>query len=82
MSKRFYREENNNNNNQRYSQVAHLKDQYRCVTTTLPGFSGEDAGTTNPWGYRFDDVAKRLERTIEAVVNGKPVILVSHDWGW
>lgn len=78
MSERSYRKQTT----QQHWQVAHLKDRYRCVTTSLPGFNGEDAGNTNAWGYTFDDVAKRLERTIEAVADGKPVFLVSHDWGW
>lgn len=59
-------------------QVAHLKDRYRCVTTDLPGFGGED---TSKWGHSFDDIVTRLEKTIEAVGDGKPVFLVAHDWG-
>lgn len=59
-------------------QVAHLKDRYRCVTTDLPGYGREDGPK---WGYSFDEVTTRLEKTIEAVGNGKPVLLVAHDWG-
>lgn len=49
----------------------------------LPGFSADEApDATNKWGYTFQELAKRLERTIEAVGNGKPVYVVAHDWGW
>ncbi|CBN74508.1 short chain dehydrogenase [Ectocarpus siliculosus] len=68
------------------AQVAHLKDRYRCVTTDLPGFSGDEDGdggtaSSSKWGYSFEEVAKRLERTIEDVGKGKPVFVVAHDWG-
>lgn len=55
-----------------------MKDRYRCVTTDLPGFGSGDA---SKWGHSFDDITTRLENTIEAVGNGKPVLLVAHDWG-
>lgn len=55
-----------------------MKDRYRCVTTELPGFGRQDA---SKWGHSFEDITTRLEKTIEAVGNGKPVLLVAHDWG-
>lgn len=61
--------------------MAHLKDRYRCVTTDLPGFSGDDVGSEK-WGYSTEEVVRRLERTVEIVGNGRPVLLVAHDWGW
>ncbi|CAM9191069.1 unnamed protein product [Scytosiphon promiscuus] len=63
-------------------QVAHLKDRFRCVTVDLPGFSADEPpDAARKWGYTFEELAKRLERTIEATGNGKPVYLVAHDWG-
>ena len=55
-----------------------MKDRYRCVTTDLPGFGRQDS---SKWGHSFEDITTRLEKTIEAVGNGKPVLLVAHDWG-
>ena len=62
-------------------QVAHLKDRFRCVTVDLPGYGPDDRGVVK-WGYTTDEVVKRLERTVEKEGNGKPIILVAHDWGW
>ncbi|CAN0018644.1 unnamed protein product, partial [Hapterophycus canaliculatus] len=63
-------------------QVAHLKDRFRCVTVDLPGFSSDaNHEVVSKWGYSFEELAKRLERTIDAVGDGKPVYLVTHDWG-
>eukprot|EP00904_Undaria_pinnatifida_P004311 jgi/Undpi1/13881/HiC_scaffold_9.g03532.m1 len=62
-------------------QVAHLKDRFRCVTTDLPGFSGDDT-RAEKWGYSTEEVVKRIERTCEAVGNGEPIVLVAHDFGW
>ncbi|CAB1119295.1 unnamed protein product [Ectocarpus sp. CCAP 1310/34] len=62
------------------SQVTHLKDRFRCVTTDLPGFSGDDA-RVEKWGYSTEEVVKRIERTAERVGNGQPIILVAHDFG-
>lgn len=62
-------------------QVDHLKDRFRCVTTDLPGFGGDDANADR-WGYSVDECVRRLERTVEAEGNGKPIFLVTHDWGW
>lgn len=59
-----------------------MKDRFRCVTTDLPGFSGGDDGHAEKWGYSTEEVIKRIERTIEVVGNGKPVVLVAHDFGW
>lgn len=61
--------------------VAQLKKCYRCVLVDLPGFSMEDMGKAK-WGYTTDEVVRFLERTVEAVGNGKPVVVVAHDWGW
>ena len=64
-----------------FPQVAHLKGRFRCVTTDLPGFSRHDVNEYR-WGYTIDEVVKRLEKTVEAVGNGQPVVIVAHDWGW
>lgn len=57
-----------------------MKDRFRCVTTDLPGFSGDDA-RAEKWGYSTEEVVKRIERTVERVGNGQPIILVAHDFG-
>lgn len=51
------------------------------MTVDLPGFGRDDRGAER-WGYSGDEVVDRLERTIEATADGRPVILVAHDWGW
>lgn len=58
-----------------------MKDRFRCVTTDLPGFSGDDA-RTEKWGYSTEEVVRRIERTVESVGSGHPIILVAHDFGW
>ena len=57
-----------------------MKDRFRCVTTDLPGFSGDDAHAEK-WGYSTEEVVKRIESTVERVGNGQPVILIAHDFG-
>lgn len=55
--------------------VATLKDRYRCVRFTLPGFdAGKDA-------YTLDELLAFLGEVIERVSPGKKVILLLHDWG-
>ena len=58
------------------AQVAALKDRYRCVRFTLPGF---DAGPKR--AYPFEDLMETLERVVEQARGGGRVILLLHDWG-
>lgn len=50
--------------------VAALKDRYRCVRFTLPGFD-------RPGVYSLDE----LLAAVEGVVSGGRVTLLLHDWG-
>ena len=55
--------------------VAVLKDRYRCIRFTLPGFTdGKDR-------YTFDELMAFLLEVIERTSPGKKVILCLHDWG-
>ena len=57
------------------STVEVLKDRYRCVRFTLPGFvAGKDA-------YTLDELLAFLAEVVERVSPGKKVILLLHDWG-
>ena len=52
-----------------------LKDRYRCVRFTLPGFvAGKDA-------YTLGELLAFLAEVVERVSPGKKVILLLHDWG-
>jgi pimeloyl-ACP methyl ester carboxylesterase len=59
------------------SQVDALKDRYRCVRFTLPGFdlSGPKRA------YPFDEVLETIRCVVEQVCPGKRVALLLHDWG-
>lgn len=58
--------------------IAHLRDRYRCITTSLPGYGGTRERRTG------DDASiERLAEVVEAVAecaNG-PVLLVGHSFG-
>jgi pimeloyl-ACP methyl ester carboxylesterase len=58
------------------AQVAALKDRYRCVRFTLPGF---DAGPKR--AYPFEDLMQTLLRVVEEARAGGRVTLLLHDWG-
>jgi pimeloyl-ACP methyl ester carboxylesterase len=57
-------------------QAAALKDRYRCVRFTLPGF---DAGPKR--AYPFEELMESLKRVVEQTRAGGRVILLVHDWG-
>lgn len=59
------------------AQVQALKDEYRCVRFTLPGFEGK--GTRK--AYTLDELTRFLKRVVEQVSPDQPVILLLHDWG-
>lgn len=58
------------------AQVAALRDRWRCVRFTLPGF---ERPSRNAYGY--DEVVDHIRRFIEQVCPGEVVTLVMHDWG-
>lgn len=64
-------------------QVAHFKQNYRCMLITMPYFAGRsqegDVGARKG-GYSFMDAAKLLREVITSHNDG-PVTLVIHDWG-
>ena len=58
-------------------QVEALKDGYRCVRFTLPGFDRDRPRRA----YTLDELVAFLDAVVELVSPGKPVILLLHDWG-
>jgi pimeloyl-ACP methyl ester carboxylesterase len=59
------------------AQVAALRDRYRCVRFTLPGF---EAGTARR-AYSLDAVVQTIAQVVEQAGGGAPVTLLLHDWG-
>lgn len=59
------------------STVAALKDQYRCVRFTLPGFDLD----AKPRPTALADMAVLLSHIVAAVSPNQPVTLLMHDWG-
>ena len=59
------------------AQVQALKDQYRCVRFTLPGFDTAQARRT----YSLDELTDFFQQTVDKVSPEQPVILLLHDWG-
>ncbi len=59
------------------AQVTFLKDRFRCVRFTLPGFdvAGPSRHPTVP------EMAALFKRIVDAVSPGEPVTLLLHDWG-
>jgi pimeloyl-ACP methyl ester carboxylesterase len=57
-------------------QVAALKDRYRCVRFTLPGF---DAGPKR--AIPFGELLDTLKKIVEEACPGQRVTLLLHDWG-
>lgn len=58
-------------------QVEALKDRYRCVRFTLPGFE-KDAPRK---AYTMDELTGFMDAVIAAVSPARKVILMLHDWG-
>jgi pimeloyl-ACP methyl ester carboxylesterase len=59
------------------AQVAALRDRYRCVRVTLPGF---DAGAARR-AYSLDAVVQTIAQVVEQAGGGGAVTLLLHDWG-
>jgi pimeloyl-ACP methyl ester carboxylesterase len=58
-------------------QVEALKDRYRCVRFTLPGFERSQGGRA----YGLDEVVETIRRVVEQSCPGERVTLLVHDWG-
>ena len=59
------------------AQVAFLKDKYRCVRFTLPGFEEPQPRRV----YTVDEVTGFIKQVVEQLSPGKKVTLMLHDWG-
>jgi pimeloyl-ACP methyl ester carboxylesterase len=57
-------------------QVEALKDRFRCVRFTLPGFDSKLRSA-----YSVDALIDTLRQVVEQASPGAPVILLLHDWG-
>jgi pimeloyl-ACP methyl ester carboxylesterase len=59
------------------AQVEALKERYRCVRFTLPGFdlSGPKRA------YPLDELLEMIRRVVEQACPGERVTLLLHDWG-
>lgn len=58
-------------------QVQGLRERYRCVRFTLPGF--DDSSPAGP--YSLDDVVNAIGEAVDRASPGQPVTLMLHDWG-
>jgi len=58
-------------------QVPALRDRYRCVRFTLPGFERSDARRA----YTLDEVVETIHGVVMAAGKGQRVTLLLHDWG-
>ena len=58
------------------AQVAALKDRYRCVRFTFPGF---DSGPKR--AIPFAELLDTIRRVVEQACPGERVTLLLHDWG-
>jgi pimeloyl-ACP methyl ester carboxylesterase len=57
-------------------QIDCFKDNYVCVSFTMPGFSKDDRNN-----YSVSDVVEKIKRIVDAVSPNEQVILLVHDWG-
>ena len=58
-------------------QVAFLRDRYRCVRFTLPGFDIDKPRRA----YSLDETMAIVKSIVERTSPGRSVILMLHDWG-
>jgi pimeloyl-ACP methyl ester carboxylesterase len=59
------------------AQTAFLKDKYRCVRFTLPGFDEAQPRRI----HTVDEVTGLIRQVVEQVAPGQKVALMLHDWG-
>jgi len=57
-------------------QVDYFKENYVCVSFTMPGFAEADRND-----YSVSDVVAKIQRIVDTVSPDQPVILLVHDWG-
>jgi cis-3-alkyl-4-acyloxetan-2-one decarboxylase len=57
--------------------VAGLKDRYRCVRFTLPGFEGPQ----HHQAYALRDIIDLIGQVVDTASPNAPVTLLLHDWG-
>lgn len=57
-------------------QVSFFKNNFRCVTFTLPGFERGDNRK-----YSLEDILFEIDAVINSVCPNEKVILMLHDWG-
>ena len=57
--------------------VTALKDRYRCIRFTLPGFDLSREGRA----YSLDEVIETIRRIVAATAPDAKVTLLLHDWG-
>ena len=58
-------------------QVAALKDRYRCVRFTLPGYDLSQPGKA----YSLDEVVETIRKVVAEACPGGRSTLLLHDWG-
>lgn len=63
------------------AQVEALKDRYRCVRFTLPGFDAPEQMSGPKRAYPYGEVLESIRRVVEQACPGERVILLLHDWG-
>eukprot|EP00049_Salpingoeca_infusionum_P017316 m.352525 g.352525 ORF g.352525 m.352525 type:complete len:271 (-) comp16545_c0_seq1:37-849(-) len=51
---------------------------YRCASLGLPNYAGKVEKAT---GYNLEQVTDMIAETIKVINDGKPVLLIAHDWG-
>lgn len=59
------------------AQVEALKDHYRCVRFTLPGFGNAQPGRA----FSLDEVVETIHRVVSETCPGQQVSMLLHDWG-
>jgi pimeloyl-ACP methyl ester carboxylesterase len=59
------------------AQVEALAPHWRCARFTLPGFDAEQPRAAPT----LDEMTRFIERVVDAVSPGKPIVLMLHDWG-
>ncbi len=59
------------------SQVEHLKDRYRCIRFTLPGFDGAQPRRA----FSLAELVATLRQVVQRTCPGQRVTLLLHDWG-
>lgn len=57
-------------------QITFLREEYVCVSFTLPGFDSDDRAD-----YTVQAVVERIAQIVDAVSPDKQVTLLAHDWG-